>query len=70
MTVDTPFPGIVAGSAIKVNGPIMAPAAVEFTEIQGPVSETVEYWMLVMTAFALLKLLKCPIGSVLLVIDQ
>lgn len=58
MTVDAPFSGIVAGSAIKVNGPIMALAAVEFTEIQGPVSETIEFWMLVMTAFALPKLLK------------
>jgi hypothetical protein len=46
VTVDAPFPGIVAGSAKKVNGPTAAPEAEELAKIQGPVSETVEYCML------------------------
>ena len=58
MTVDSPFPGIDAGSAMNVNGPTLAPEAEAFAEIQGPVSETVEYWMLEIAALALPKLLK------------
>jgi hypothetical protein len=33
VTVDAPFPGIDAGSAMKVNGPKFAPEAEEFAEI-------------------------------------
>jgi hypothetical protein len=43
---------------MKVNGPTFAPEAEEFAEIQGPVLEIVGYWMLVITALALPRLLK------------
>ena len=47
---------------MKVNGPTFALDAEEFVEIQRPVSEIVEYWMLVITALALPRLLKRQIG--------
>lgn len=58
VTVDAPFPGIDTGSAMKVNGSTFASEAEEFAEIQGPVLEIFEYWMLVITALALPRLLK------------
>ena len=58
VTADALFPGIEAGSAKKVNGPTLAPEADEFAEVQGPVSDTIEYWTLVMTALVSPRLLK------------
>ena len=42
-TVDAPFAGIDASSAMKVNGPTFAPEAEDCAEIQEPVLEIVEY---------------------------